>query len=74
MEREEGYYWVRNGKKWHISYWYINEFNHEFNAWLNPGSEIDYYDDDYDEIDEKKIVRDTGGYHDVEEFYKEDEE
>ena len=50
--RESGYYWVRDNDEWMICYFdgYINE-------WELPGHPTTYSDSVFDEIDEKRIIR-----------------
>lgn len=57
--REPGYYWVRNKYgEWFISEWYnLNIGDENRYYWIITGIDIEYFDKDFTEIDERKIVR-----------------
>lgn len=48
--REPGYYWCRK-----VAVWIVVEFRYE--AWWLPGLNEPVYDEYFDEIDERRIVR-----------------
>lgn len=50
-KRKDGYYWCRIKSKWFIFIYYV-----EFDVWYD-GAENRYKDSDFDEIDERRIVR-----------------
>ena len=52
MERESGYYWVRDGISWYVAKWYTS-----YKSWSICGNEEDFNDSEFEEIDERKIVR-----------------
>lgn len=50
--RGNGFYWVRVN-----SFWYISEYYPEENKWYFCGSLKTFSDEDFDEIDENRILR-----------------
>ena len=54
MKREEGYYWVRNDIEWFIAEW-------DTYYWHIAGSGSRYKDEYFDEIDERRVVREVLG-------------
>ena len=50
--RETGYYWCRDNDEWMICY-----FSRYTNEWEIPGDYNPYKDGIFDEIDEKRIIR-----------------
>jgi len=50
--REPGYYWVRDNDEWMICY-----YNKYIKEWEITGHSCTYSDDIFDEIDEKRIIR-----------------
>lgn len=52
--REGGVYWVRD-----LSTWDVAEWNPSRQEWYVCGSGVPYIDDDFLEIDERRIVRGT---------------
>lgn len=52
MERESGYYWVNCKGEWIVAQW-----DKSMNWWVITGNERLFYDKDFDEIDERRIVR-----------------
>lgn len=61
--RQPGHYWVRfhvdDPDKWQVAKW-SEEFAGEDEAWLIIGGDFLYSDDDFAEIDERRIERDAG--------------
>jgi hypothetical protein len=60
MKRAEGYYWVREYDSWLIMKWWIWDYDDSYEDggyWKDAGSEIEWYDSDFTEIDENRIVR-----------------
>lgn len=54
--REEGYYWVKHSESgWIVAHW--GEASLSGCSWSIPGIEYDVYDEQFDEIDERRIVR-----------------
>lgn len=53
MKREEGYYWVRD-IYWG---WYIAFYNSATSDWNRIGTDVDYENDFFEEIDERRIER-----------------
>lgn len=51
-KREPGYYWVRNQE-----YWKVARFSHHHFVWHVTGSLDTRDDDNFDEIDERRIER-----------------
>lgn len=49
VERESGYYWVKQMGDWEIMWW-------NNGVWHSP-DEMDWYDRELDEIDERRITR-----------------
>lgn len=54
MERESGYYWVRILKD---SNWEIAEYDKHYKQFFVINSVFEYKDSNFDEIDERRIVR-----------------
>ena len=52
MERESGYYWVKNE-----NIWYVAKYNKDYFAWSISGVEATFTDVDFEEIDERRIAR-----------------
>lgn len=52
MGRESGYYWVKNE-----NIWYVAKYNKDYFAWSISGVETTFTDVDFEEIDERRIVR-----------------
>lgn len=52
--REEGYYWVRCKGEWRVAYW-----ADVLNGWFKSGVTATSMDYDFDEIDERRIVREV---------------
>lgn len=52
IDRQPGFYWVRDYQWWAIARW------HEDGIWQHPGSDGEFTDVDYMEIDERRITRD----------------
>ena len=50
MIRKEGYYWCKISGHWFIFTWYKNWYD---------GKENTYHDDDFEEIDERRIEREV---------------
>lgn len=58
--REEGYYWVKESDSgWFVAHW--GEASLSGYSWSIPGLEYDVYDEQLDEIDERRIVRGDSG-------------
>lgn len=55
MKREDGYYWVKHLNGWVVAY-YILSFD-GYGRWFLMGDEWSLGDNDFEEIDEKKIER-----------------
>lgn len=53
--REPGFYWVQSGWYYGEQVWKVARWDGE--CWWLAGSELDYYHDDFLEIDERRIVR-----------------
>jgi hypothetical protein len=51
--RQEGYYWVKYEGKWFIAEW-----DTIYNEWHLTGSEYDFKDHDFEEINENRLVYD----------------
>ncbi len=52
MERESGYYWVKIKGEWIVAQW-----DKSMDWWVITGNEHLFYDSDFEEIDERRIVR-----------------
>jgi hypothetical protein len=50
--RAAGFYWVRSGDKWSVAEYLVTP-----EEWAFPGSELERLDDEFDEIDERRIER-----------------
>jgi len=50
VTRQPGFYWVRDSDGWTVAHW-------GGDCWDHPGSEIEWLDCDYSEIDERRIER-----------------
>lgn len=55
--RKQGFYHVRVGDIWEVAEWY-EEYN-EKPHWYKTGRAYHYFDDELQEIDERRIVRET---------------
>jgi len=53
--RRSGYYWCLRGYIWDVNYWSGGDFG----EWWVAGVEQSMCDDDFDEIDERRIVREV---------------
>lgn len=49
-KRESGFYWIK-----HVGSWAIADYNSVYDTWFITGSEIDYYDSEFDEILETRL-------------------
>lgn len=54
--REEGYYWVLHSEGWELAYYYDIS---GYQGWRAIGSDIELQDDDWFQIDERRIVREV---------------
>lgn len=52
--RESGFYWVRDDEGWCVAYFYKAS---GYYGWRATNCEVDFYDDDWLEIDERRIER-----------------
>ena len=50
--RQSGYYWVRSKKTWLLCKWY-----HASQCWRVFGSLDVFYDKDFDEINENRLIK-----------------
>lgn len=55
-EREDGFYWVSFGDEWDIA-----EYSQKLNKWFEIGCDTLWTDDDFEQIDERRIVRTEPG-------------
>lgn len=58
--RESGYYKVRSNDTWEVSYW--SYMFHEKGSWLRCGINSDYYDSDFEAIDENRIAPEPNSF------------
>lgn len=57
MEREDGYYWIKTEGDWAVAQW-------SWDVWYLPGLDYHIRPETIEEIDERRVVRDTGaGYY-----------
>lgn len=52
--RESGFYWIKDGHEW-----VIGEWDADRSRWTLTGTSEGFNDEEFDEIDERKIVRST---------------
>ena len=58
MKRKTGYYWVKLKRKWVIGFWEILKIEEDdLSSWFLVFDENVYKDEDFAEIDERKIER-----------------
>jgi hypothetical protein len=53
MKREEGFYWVHDSLEWIVARWEKSWKGYE--EWFVPGQELTFTDEDFDQINEKRI-------------------
>lgn len=58
MKRENGYYFVRNKMGWQIAEWYRD-------SWCIIGMDKEFIDPEFEEIDERRVVRERNPRHKV---------
>jgi hypothetical protein len=57
--RENGFYWVYRNGNWVVAEWSVMNRAYKVGYWLLPGSDIEYEDEDFKDIEETPIKRTT---------------